>query len=180
MDIKTVSNGASNKFSLDWGRAVGEQVSRPFHSYDPCNGIRTSFKVVNDIGLAVESGLHTAVLISLFSDRRADKSADIDPKSNPRGWCGEEHVLEQNDHWGSHLWLGYTTKSTEQWRGFMIFAAQEALQWLIDKSFVSRVDVSADWANSECLKLNIEFYKNDADIAPIYSAVWALTFEGDV
>lgn len=177
MDIRTLSGTVFNGLSFDWGIAKGEAVSRPVHdASNPCAGIQSRFETVSNVGLAVERGLHTAVLISLFSDRRAETDSDIDPASNPRGWCGEAHVLEPSERWGSHFWLGYTTKTADEWLGFMRFAAEEALAWLVKKGFVERMSVTAEW-EGERLKLKIDLFQNARDLHPIYNAVWSLTFD---
>ena len=53
--------------------------------------------------LRAERGLRSAVLISLFTDRRAEPG-DVPEGEDPRGWWAD--VLgEEGDRIGSRLWL---------------------------------------------------------------------------
>lgn len=104
-------------------------------------------------GLAREDGLRSAVLISLFTDRRAEPD-DVLPDAPPqksilpahrRGWCGDALAEVRGDLYGSRLWLLKRAKQTEETRLRAIFYIKEALQWMIDDAIVSAVDVQAEW-----------------------------------
>ncbi|ABE45633.1 phage GP46 family protein [Polaromonas sp. JS666] len=102
---------------------------------------------VGSPGLATDEGLQTSVIISLFTDRRAD--ADDLPASaagsDRRGWWGDSYADVEGDRIGSRLWLlareKQTTATLLKARDF----AAEALQWLIDDGLARAINVKAEW-----------------------------------
>lgn len=100
----------------------------------------------NRMGLTAKRGLHTAVILQLFCDRRlrADMAPldDLDP--DPRGWWGDTVDLREDmgeRQIGSHLWtlrraplVDETLRRAEEY-------CREALQPLIDQGAVARFDV---------------------------------------
>lgn len=92
-----------------------------------------------------DGGLETAIVISLFTDRRASPS-DVLPDASPdrRGWWGDGVPEIEGDEIGSHLWLLAREKElpvvVERAREY----AQAALQWLIDDRVAERVEVTAE------------------------------------
>jgi len=96
--------------------------------------------------LESDGGLETAVIISLFTDRRANED-DALPDSNNldrRGWWGDLTSNIENDQIGSRLWLLEREKTTPN---VVIRAKQyveESLQWLIDDGVAMKVEVEAE------------------------------------
>lgn len=87
--------------------------------------------------------LETAVLISLFTDRRADPDDVIpDGTGDPRGWWGDLYLATPL---GSKLWLLDRSKKTEAVRQAAQDYASDALAWLIDDGIAAAVDVTAQW-----------------------------------
>jgi len=100
--------------------------------------------------LATDDGLETAVILSLFTDRRAT-SADVLPEgqSDRRGWWGDDMPLVADDRIGSRLWLLGREK---QLATVLVRAreyALEALQWLLDDGIAERVEVTAAFGPRE-------------------------------
>jgi phage gp46-like protein len=58
--------------------------------------------------------LDTAVILSLFTDRRALDSDDIPKNSDRRGFWGDAYPLVENDQWGSRLWTLHRAKATNE------------------------------------------------------------------
>ncbi len=88
--------------------------------------------------LATEGGLRTAVIISLFTDRRAEADDEIpDGSDDRRGWWAGSI--------GSRLWLLARAKETPDTLARARAYAIEALQWLIDDGIATAVDVTAEW-----------------------------------
>lgn len=95
--------------------------------------------VNNDVEM--EGGLETAVLISLFSDRRATNDDPIDDINDRRGWWGDLVSTFTNDMIGSRLWELMRSSTTNE---TMIRAQQyieEALQWMIVDGVCANVEV---------------------------------------
>lgn len=117
-------------------------------------------------GLLTEDTLRSAVLISLFTDRRAardDALPDAQPQpsvlpANRRGWCGDALADVRGDLYGSRLWLLDRTKQTEETRRRAIFYGEEALQWMIEDGHVVAVTVEAEWHNDTDGRLNVLIY----------------------
>jgi phage gp46-like protein len=99
-----------------------------------------------DLDLATERGLLTAVLLSLFLDRRAEDD-DVPPSGDPRdrrGWWADEFAAIAGDKYGSRLWLLAAAKRNTE----TILRAKEycleAFAWMVEDRVVARVDVSVD------------------------------------
>jgi len=97
-------------------------------------------------GLRAEAALHTATLLQLFSDRRAEAS-DILPNDdgNRRGWWGDSIRLDgEPDHpLGSRLWLLARGRLDERTRRLAEDYAIEALDVLRKQGAVSETTVVA-------------------------------------
>lgn len=103
--------------------------------------------------LAADHDIKTAVLISLFTDRRAE---DDDPLPNPggskRGWWGDAFA---DRHIGSRLWLLGREKQLREVVNRAREYAEEALAWLVEDEVASRVQVAASIAAPGWLALEI-------------------------
>lgn len=108
-------------------------------------------------GLAAETTLETAVIISLFTDRRA-AADDVLPDAslqqgvlpdNRRGWCGDALREVEGDLYGSRLWLLSRAKQTEETRLRAIFYCREALAWMIEDGHVLVIDITAEWYGND-------------------------------
>ena len=98
-------------------------------------------------GVAGESGLRTAVIISLFTDRRANDDDVIPDGSNDRrGWWANPDI-------GSRLWLLSREKETQETFDRAVLYTREALQWLFDDGVALSVDVSGEWVRRGVLGL---------------------------
>ncbi len=96
-------------------------------------------------GLAEDEGLKTAIIISLFSDRRANAD-DVLPNEtgDRRGWFGDNFAAVDGDQIGSRLWL---LSREKQMPNVLLKAREycvEALQWMIQDGVAKSVDVVAE------------------------------------
>lgn len=133
--------------------------------------ITTTWDYVNNRGDwtvsagALTSGedLVTSVLISLFTDRRAQPSDIIpDGTTNRRGWWADIGTDGNLDEWGSRLWLLDRSKSpTAAVLNNAVTYCQEALAWMITDGVAAKVDVQASWNTSTFLALLVTIYKTD-------------------
>lgn len=96
----------------------------------------------DQVGLRGETGLATAVLLSLFLDRRAEEGDQPRP-DDPRGWWGDSLNLDPSERWGSRLWLLERGKAIEADRLRAEEYAKEALKWLVADGLVKSVEVEA-------------------------------------
>ncbi len=89
---------------------------------------------------AVVQGLETALLCSLFTDRRADQGEVADPFKR-RGWIGNLTPDRPGDNYGSGLWLYEQRRATEDVRALLRIEAISSLEWLKEEGLVKDVDV---------------------------------------
>lgn len=92
--------------------------------------------------LASDDSLRTAVLISLFSDRRAEAGELPPGETARRGWWGDS--LTDGDRIGSRLWLLGREKRTQDVVRRAEEYAREAVTWLVDDGAAERVAVAAE------------------------------------
>lgn len=96
-------------------------------------------------GLATDGGLETAVIISLFTDRRA-RPDDALPGApdDRRGWWGDALPAVsglQGDRIGSRLWLLGREKIVPETLRRARDYCREALAWMIEDKLAGHVDV---------------------------------------
>ncbi|SBW12023.1 GP46 family protein (modular protein) [uncultured Alphaproteobacteria bacterium] len=129
--------------------------------------------------LETASTLETAVILSLFSDARAD-AADELPAGETwrRGWALESvSSASETDRFGSKLWLGGRRKKTEETRLWVIETARAALQWMIDDGIAGAVEISAEWVDTRTgaglLRLTVTIVKPDGTTESyVYQWAW--------
>ena len=100
----------------------------------------------------MNDGLSRAVVISLFTWRRAD-TGDVYDGSNKYGWWGDTYSVEQGDKIGSKLWQLLRRKLTDDVIAEVEEVSRDSLQWMIDDGICSNVDVSVE--RSEINRVNI-------------------------
>lgn len=121
--------------------------------------------------------LETAVIVSLFSDRRARETDELPAGCTwRRGWWGSQlpDVPGDERQWGSHLWLLSREKQTEQTRQRAEQYARDALAWMIEDNVASAVDVRAEWTGMGRLALRVDITRPDG-VTETYS--WATIWQ---
>jgi phage gp46-like protein len=100
-----------------------------------------------------DSGLETAVMISLFSDRRADlEDALPDSSKDLRGWWGD---ATQEDKIGSRLWLLSRSKIEDATNTDAEKYILEALQWMIDDGVADSVEATVTRVDTYALEFSV-------------------------
>lgn len=106
----------------------------------------------------MKDSLTRAVIISLFTWKRADSSDDYD--GSKYGWWGDT-FNEDNDKIGSKLYQLLRKKITSS----VLLEAKEmienALQWLIDDGYASVIDVTVELGTENRLNTVITITKGD-------------------
>lgn len=99
---------------------------------------------VNPGGLDASDQLASAVVISLFTDRRAPEGWRPDV-TDRRGWWGDAIAPEGEvpEAIGSHLWLLRNEVATADVANLARIYAEEALAWMIRDQVAARVDVTS-------------------------------------
>lgn len=111
--------------------------------------------VVASNDLKVDEGLQTAILISLFTDARANDDEVPAEDTSRRGWWGDLFQAAPGDQVGSKLWLLKREKRTLETLNRAEEYSKEALQWMIDDGVAAAVDTSAAWDPSGAMLLTI-------------------------
>jgi phage gp46-like protein len=128
--------------------------------------------------LELEDTLQTAIIISLFTDRRAGVDDALPPsQTERRGWVGDEYMGNgfdaRPDPWGSRLWLDYMGKTNNEVLVHARFAAEEALAWLVRDGIASRVSATAQWVGERQDRLAVRPTIYQAGrISPVYDVLW--------
>ena len=108
-----------------------------------------------------DDGLETAVIISLFTDRRA--SAEQIPPEYPqddlRGYWGDIGNASATDQTGSLLWLLAREKELPQTLSRAEQYCRDALSWMIDDLVSTQIDVVATYAARGWMLLVIDIYR---------------------
>lgn len=91
--------------------------------------------------LATTSGLETAIMCSLFSDRRAAPDEVADPWKR-RGWLGNLLATTPGDNYGSGLWLYEQRRGTSDVLVALNAEAQTSLHWMVEENLAQNIDAS--------------------------------------
>lgn len=114
------------------------------------------------LGLTEDTGLETAVVLSLFTDRRAASDDPMPDGADRRGWWADGLGSDARDRIGSRLWLLWREK---QLPSVLVRArqyAEESLAWLVTDGVARRVEVLATNPRRELLRLDIGIERPDA------------------
>ncbi|EGW6888292.1 hypothetical protein JGU32_002946 [Salmonella enterica] len=116
------------------------------------------------IDMLTDNSLTTEVVISLFTDRRAQDSDELPGNDGDRrGWWGDSY---RSRPIGSRLWLLSREKTLPSVLERAADYALEALQWLKDAGRVTRIAVGASQPVSGTLQLDITLTLPDGSVEP--------------
>jgi len=128
--------------------------------------------------LEFDESLETAVIISLFTDRRANED-DILPDPNNldrRGWWGDLTTSFEDDQIGSRLWLLEREKTLESVLVRAKEYTREALHWMIEDGVAVKIETEAErqgTPGNDILAISGKIFKPDGTVVPFkYSAQW--------
>lgn len=135
--------------------------------------------------LAVTNGLETAILVSLFTDRRAHESEMRDLMKR-RGWIGDPYseIARGNGDktgYGSGYWLYEQARLNGETERGMYFETLDALKWLSDSDLALAVDaqLTPDPGNRG-LKIAVQVSFPDAGTSEYAWNIWRDTAQGQL
>ena len=147
--------------------ATGVPFEFPYHNQQ---WLHTPYSdgvdIINVTALQHEDGLHTAVINSLFLDRRADADDPVPAHvTDLRGWVGDGFFVE-GDRMGSKLWmLRFIGKQTSEPGDPLLYWAKtwtgQALAWMVADGICDHIKVTTWYPRMECLRIHVELYQND-------------------
>lgn len=101
-----------------------------------------------------ESALSRAVLISLFTWRRALTDDPVDDEEL-FGWWGDSYPDIADDRIGSRLWLLRRVKLTDATQRDAEFYANEALRWLLSDGHAIAIEITSEKVDISRLNLTV-------------------------
>ena len=121
--------------------------------------------------LRTNKDLESAVIISLFTDRRANDD-DTYLSDDRRGWWADTFMIPINYKIGSRLWLLYREKQTTEVLNRAHQYVTESMQWLIDDKIAQAVRVEVEWVSIGVLGIRIEILRPQGTEAFKYDYAW--------
>lgn len=117
--------------------------------------------VLSGFDLARDDGLETAVIISLFTDRRANpEQIPVElPQDDLRGYWGDISNATPSDQTGSLLWLLAREKQLPQVLGRAQQYCREALAWMIEDLVATRVEVTAEFIAQGWMLILVDIFR---------------------
>tara|TARA_R110001606_G_C15386127_1_gene650985 strand:+ start:434 stop:874 length:441 start_codon:yes stop_codon:yes gene_type:complete len=101
--------------------------------------------------VAPDSEVATAVLISIFTDRRAEEGDEV-LDGDYKGWWGDTY---QDTKIGSRLWTLKRRKATPQTLRLANDIIKQCLQWLVDDGIVLETIVENEWSRADRNRMNM-------------------------
>lgn len=134
--------------------------------------------VLGNGDLERDEGLSTAVLVSLFTDRRADIDDEF-INNDRRGWWGDLVAEIEGDQIGSKIYLLDRLKAIEENIVKLQQYAYEALEWMLEDDVIAKIETDAysyGPNSNKRLALKVKIYKSDGNnIAYKFDDVWNAT-----
>lgn len=123
-----------------------------------------------------DDGLETAVIISLFTDRRAS-SEQIPPEyeqDDLRGYWGDIANASATDQTGSLLWLLSREKQLPQTLSRAEQYCRDALAWMIEDVLATKIEVAASFQSRGVMLLETDIYRPDGSVVRYrYNYEWS-------
>lgn len=135
-------------------------------------GNYTTDLVVTNDDFLTDAGLETAVIVSLFTDRRVERSELPYGDNDQRGWWGDGYLKNPNDKIGSKLWLLQREKMTATTLQRAKNYAEQALQWMIDDRVAEKISVTVSPTRYDAIAIAIDIIRSRKTINLQYHLHW--------
>lgn len=126
-----------------------------------------------DGDLKSTNSFDTAILMTLFCERRADQS-EIRDVSKRRGWWGNTLSQVKGFEIGSKLWLLSQARKTQDTLNSAITYLQDAFSWFVTQGYANNVAVSG-FINQDGITVNIIIYVGKDSTSTAYYNSWINT-----
>ena len=123
-----------------------------------------------------EESLDTAILVSLFTDRRVSESEQPNEYKR-RGWIGNEST--PGIQMGSKVWLYEQARITNTTLSGIADAATDCLQWMVEQGIAKNVSASAS-STSTGVSLNVTITRPTSEVEQRFYDLWNNTATGQV
>jgi phage gp46-like protein len=114
---------------------------------------------IKDGDIEIDDSFNTPIIVSLFSDARANES-EVVPPFLRRGFWGDETSENPNDPFGSKLWLLEQARLTQEKLNKAISYARIALSWLVTDGFADQINVTGVIIPFVTIQLSVQIIVN--------------------
>jgi phage gp46-like protein len=121
--------------------------------------------------LVNDPSFDTDIQFSLFTDRRADESQIQQPELR-RGWFGDSFTTLDGYQAGSLIWLLDQARLTNETLSNARDFAYDALNWIIEKDYATRINITATPANNESIILRINIFVDNNLVSSNVYKIW--------
>lgn len=129
--------------------------------------------------LEFDDGLETAVLVSLYSDARAEVDELPIGQTSRRGFWGDAVENPDKVNTGSKLWLLDRAKTTDELLEQVREYCEAALQWLVDDAIAESVTVETRYLDKFSMAIEITIARPQGEKQPFkYGYVWEVRSNG--
>lgn len=132
------------------------------------------FSLTDDGDILTEDFFDTAILMSIFCEKRAAAS-EVPVSHRRRGWVGNEST--PGFEMGSKIWLFHQSRIDRNTLNGIASAADEALQWMIDDNIAVKVRSSATFED-DTINLEVEIERPNSLVEKRYFELWNMTGAG--
>lgn len=132
------------------------------------------FRIDENGDLRHDETFHSFINVSLFSDRRADKS-EIEQAQKRRGWEGDEFLTLEDYLIGSKLWLLEQARNTIDTKNKAVEIVFNALEHFTKTDFCDRIEVTGERILPSILKITANFFVENNIIHSFTFDVWQKT-----
>ena len=130
-------------------------------------------------GDTAEATLARAVIISLFTWRRARPDDELPDGESRMGWFGDSFAEVNGDRIGSRLWLLARRKLVPRTINEAREMAEEALAWLIEDGVATRVEVIAERMGLSGLALSVRITRTNGAVLDLrFADIWRVIANG--
>jgi len=115
------------------------------------------FKDISFVNGDIETtrNLDTAVLLSIFCERRAD-SSEVPIAKYRRGWIGNILMFDSLDEMGSKLWLLYQARATQNNLNRAKKFITDALEWMTKTGKIRNAIINVNYLANNAMNINIK------------------------
>ncbi len=129
------------------------------------------FQIGPDGDILTEDSLDAAIIVSLFTDRRAEPHEVQKPQLR-RGWIGD--LETPDDLWGTTLWLLEQARLTSKAATLAKDSAKAGLDWLVRDGIAISVTTRA-FVDDQKMQLAVDITKPNSKTESFLVSLWDQT-----
>lgn len=126
------------------------------------------FQIADNGDILTKDFFDTAVLMSLFAERRANAS-EVSASEHRRGWIGNESTTGFEN--GSKLWLYSQAKLTRVNINAIETAVFNGLEWFVKDNVAVRIEVNAS-AVEDGVSIEVIIERANSEVDKRYFTIW--------